>query len=91
MKELDERLIWRHVRKAQEIIEGEHQHAEYVSRLASVECAEILAASPEGLPFLAARRDECRVRLEEKRSFEEVTHCPVLIVREEDSVAQAGR
>ena len=52
---------------------GEHQLSEYVARLGLDECTEILAASPEGLPYLAARRDECRVGQEEQRSFEDVS------------------
>ncbi len=44
---------------------GERQLADYVARLDLGECARILAS-------LAARRNECRVRVDEKRSFEEV-------------------
>jgi hypothetical protein len=51
---------------------GEHQIAEYVARLEIGECARILAAASDGLPLLAARRDECRVGPGEERSFEEV-------------------
>ena len=65
-------LLWQHIRKAQETVKGESQLAEYVARLEIAECARILAASPEGLPFLAAHRDECRVGPDETRSFEEV-------------------
>jgi hypothetical protein len=36
------------------------------------DCARILAESKTGLPALAARRDECRVGPDERRSFEEV-------------------
>jgi hypothetical protein len=69
---LDERLIWHHIRKAQTTLKGENQLAEYVARLEITECAGILAASPGRLPLLAARRDECRVGPDEKRSFEGV-------------------
>lgn len=68
----DGRFVWRHVREAQKTIKGENQLAEYVARLEIAECAGILAASPIGLPSLAALRDQCRVGPEEKRSFEEV-------------------
>lgn len=70
---LDERLIWQHITKAQTIIKGENQLAQYVAQLELTECARILAAtSQEGLPFLAARRDECQVGPDEKRSFEKM-------------------
>lgn len=72
MEALDERLIWQHIRKAQTTLKGENQLAEYVARLEIAECARLLAASPELLPLLAARRDECRVGSDETRSFEEV-------------------
>ena len=65
-------LLWQHLRRAQETVKGESQLAEYVARLDLGECARILAASPEDLPFLAAHRDECRVGPDETRSFEEV-------------------
>lgn len=67
-----ERTIGRHVRMAHATIKGEHQIAEYVAQLDIEECARILVASPVGLPLLAARRDECRVGPDEKRSFEGV-------------------
>lgn len=51
---------------------GEHQLEEYVAALDPVRCVETFLASPESLPFLAARRDECRVGPDETRSFEEV-------------------
>ncbi|HZG63280.1 MAG TPA: hypothetical protein VEY13_07175 [Rubrobacteraceae bacterium] len=69
---LDEQMILRHIKRAQTTIRGEHQIEEYVGRLDVGECARILAASPQGLPLLAARRDECRVGPDEKRSFEKV-------------------
>ena len=72
MEEASERIIGRHVRMAHATVKGEHQIAEYVARLEIEECARILAAAPEGLALLAARRDECRVGPGEKRSFEEV-------------------
>ena len=72
VKATDQRLVWQHIRKAQETIKGENQLAEYVARLEIAECARILAASPIKLPSLAALRDECRVGPAETRSFEEV-------------------
>ena len=72
MKGPNQSLLWQHIRKARETIKGESQLAEYVARLEITECAGVLEASPEGLPFLAAHRDECRVGSEETRSFEEV-------------------
>ena len=72
MKESDGRTIGRHLRMAHATSKGEHQIAEYVARLEIEECARILAAAPEGLPILAARRDECRVGSGEERSFEEI-------------------
>jgi hypothetical protein len=68
----DEAAIRWHIREAQTIIEGEDQLPRYVARLELAECAEILSASPIGLPSLAAKRDECRVEKDEKRGFEEV-------------------
>ena len=56
-----EREAWRHVQKAHKTGKGEHQISEYVARLGIAECARILAFEPEGLPRLAALRDECRV------------------------------
>jgi hypothetical protein len=67
-----EREASRHVRKAHATGKGEHQIAEYVARLGIGVCARILAFEPEGLPRLAALRDECRVGRDEKRTFEEV-------------------
>ncbi len=69
---VDEHLIRWHIEKAQATVQGEHQLEEYVAGLDPDECIRILAASPQGLPFLAARRDECRVGPDETRSFEEV-------------------
>ena len=68
----DRREIWRGVREAHATVRGEHQIAEYVSDLEIGECARILASDPEGLPRLAALRDECRVGRDEARSFERV-------------------
>jgi hypothetical protein len=65
-------LIRHHLREAHEHLRGEEQLAEYVARLDIGECARILAASPTGLPALAALRDECRVERDEQRGFEEV-------------------
>ncbi len=67
-----ERSGGEHVRRAHEILRGEHQLADYVAGLRIEECASILTGSTTGLPILAARRDECRVGPEERRSFEEV-------------------
>jgi hypothetical protein len=67
----DRREIWRGVREAH-AARGEHQIAEYVAALEVGECARILAADPEGLPRLAALRDECRVGRDEARPFERV-------------------
>ena len=72
MEEAGERTIGKHVRMAHATFKGEHQIAEYVARLEIEECARILAAAPEGLPLLAARRDEVRVGAGERRSFEEI-------------------
>ena len=71
-KKSDGSFVWRHIREARETIKGEDQLAEYVARLEIAQCARILAASPIGLPSLAALRDVCRVGPEEKRSFEAV-------------------
>ena|SRR5215208_3788704 len=68
----DRREIWRGVREAHAAARGEHQIAEYVAALEIGECARILAADPEGLPRLAAMRDECRVGRDEARPFERV-------------------
>jgi hypothetical protein len=68
----DRREIWRGVREAHAALRGEHQIAEYVAALEIGECARILASDPEGLPRLAALRDECRVGRDEARSFERV-------------------
>ena len=70
--ETDRSEIWRHVKEAHAGIRGEHQIAEYVAALEIGECAKILASDPEGLPRLAALRDECRVGRNEARSFERV-------------------
>jgi hypothetical protein len=67
-----EKLIRHHLREAHEHVKGEEQLAEYVARLDIGECARILAASPTGLPALAALRDECRVERDERRGFDEV-------------------
>ena len=53
--------IWRHIREAQTIFEGEDQLPRYVARLEVAECAKILEVSPIELPYLAAKRDKCRV------------------------------
>jgi hypothetical protein len=68
----NEGLIRKHIEKAQADFLGEHQLEEYVAGLDPAECVRILLASPEDLSYLAARRDECRVGPDEKRSFEEV-------------------
>src|SRR3712207_6806339 len=70
--ESGEHTIGRHVRTAHATIRGEHQLTQYVAQLDIEECVKILAVSPVGLPLLAARRDECRVGPDDKRSFEEV-------------------
>ena len=69
---LDERLIWRHIRKARETIKGENQLAEYVARLKLSDCAEILSAGSALLPSFARDHEECRVEEDEERGFEEV-------------------
>jgi hypothetical protein len=65
-------ILERHLREAHESFRGERQLAEYVARLDLGECARILAASPTSLASLAALREECRVGVDEKRSFEEI-------------------
>jgi len=72
VEEAGEGPIGRHVRMAHATFKGEHQIAEYVTQLEIGECARILAAAPDSLPSLAARRDECRVAPDERRSFEEL-------------------
>ena len=67
-----ERSIGDHIRMAHESFSGEHQLAHYVAGLRIEECAGILAQNTTGLSILAARRDECRVGPEERRSFEDV-------------------
>ena len=74
-------VLARHVLRAYATVKGEHELSEYVARLGPDECVEILAASPEGLPYLAARRDECRVGQEEQRSFEDVIRTWTLCAR----------
>ncbi len=71
-REAGEQLIARHLREAHGSMGGERQLADYVARLDLGECAKILAASPMSLASLAALRGECRVEVDEKRSFEEV-------------------
>ena len=68
----DRSEIWRRVREAHATVRGEHQIAEYVAALEIGDCARILVSAPEGLPRLAALRDECRVGRNEERSFEAV-------------------
>lgn len=68
----DRSEIWRSVREAHATVRGEHQIAEYVAQLEIGECARILASDPDGLPRIAALRDECRVGRKEERSFEAV-------------------
>jgi hypothetical protein len=72
MAESADRSLGEHVRRAHEAIRGEHQLAEYVAGLEIEECARILASDSDGLPRLAALRDECRVGSSEERSFERV-------------------
>jgi hypothetical protein len=72
VEETGEHTLGGHVQLAHATFKGEHQIAEYVSRLEIGECARILAAASDDLPLLAARRDECRVDSGEERSFEEV-------------------
>jgi hypothetical protein len=71
-KGLDLRVVWWHVRKAQETIKGENQLAEYVARLDPARCAEILLAGSALLPSMARHSDECRIAETEQRGFEEV-------------------
>ncbi len=71
-QEAGKQLIARHLREAHEGFGGERQLADYVARLDLAECARILAASPTSLASLAVLREECRVEVDEKRSFEEV-------------------
>ena len=72
MEGSDEHIIGRHLRMTHATFKGEHQIAEYAARLEIEECARTLAAAAEGLPILAARRDECRVGPGGERSFEEI-------------------
>ena len=67
-----EQLIAGHLLEAHQRMGGERQLADYVAGLGLGECARILAASPTSLASLAALRGECRVEVDEKRSFEEV-------------------
>jgi hypothetical protein len=71
-QEAGERLIAKHLKEAHESFRGERQLADYVARLDLGECARVLAASPTSLASVAALREECRVGVDEKRSFEEV-------------------
>jgi hypothetical protein len=77
---LDERIIWRHIRRAQETIKGENQLVEYVARLRLSDCAEILSTSSILLPSLARNHEECRVERDEERGFEEVIRAWTLYV-----------
>jgi len=72
VEEASEHTLGRHVQKAHATFKGEHQIAQYVARLEIEECARILAAAPDALPLLTARRDEVRVGAGERRSFEEI-------------------
>ena len=72
-------VLARYVPGTHATVKGEHQLSEHVARLGPDECTEIMAASPEGLPYLAARRDECRVGQEEQRSFEGVIRTWTLV------------
>ena len=65
-------IIERHLRVAHESFRGEDQLAAYVAGLDLGECVRILGGSPTSLASLAALREECRVGVDEKRSFEEV-------------------
>lgn len=67
----DARFVGKHIQRAH-AIHGEHQIPEYVSSLSLGECAEILDASPVGLPSLAAHSEPCRVGAAESRDFAEV-------------------
>ena len=67
-----ERIIGRRARIAHATFKVEHQIAEYEVRLEMEERARILASAPEGLPLLAARRNECQVGPGERRSFEKM-------------------
>ena len=71
-REAGEQVIARHLREAHESSRGEHQLAHYVATLDLGECVKILEASPTSLASLAALRDECRVGVDEKRSFAQV-------------------
>jgi hypothetical protein len=66
----DGEVIERHLWEAHEGFRGERQLADYVAQLDLGECARILVASPTSLASLAALREECRVEVDEKRSFE---------------------
>lgn len=63
---------WKRLERARARSRGEHQLSEYVSELSPAELAEILAASPRGLPLLASHHAECRVQAGEERDFVEV-------------------
>ncbi len=67
-----ERIIGRRARIAHATFKVEHQIAGYEARLETEERARILASAPEGLPLLAARRNECQVGPGERRSFEKM-------------------
>ena len=65
-------VIEAHLWGAHEGFRGERQLADYVAQLDLGECARILVASPTSLASLAALHEECRVEVDEKRSFEGV-------------------
>ena len=71
-QDVGEQLIARHLEEAHRSVRGECQLADYAAGLDLGVCARILAASPTSLAPLAALREECRVEVDEKRSFEEV-------------------
>jgi hypothetical protein len=75
-----ERSVGNHIRMAHETLSGEHQLAYHVARLRIEEYAGMLARSTTGLSILAARRDECRVGPQERRSFEDVSRVSTLEV-----------
>ena len=76
----EDHVLGRHIQRAHATVKGEHQIPEYVWQLGLDECAEILAASPVGLPALASHHEQCRVEAGEQRGFDEVIRTWVVYV-----------
>lgn len=77
---VEQSIIGSHIEKAHKTIRGEHQLAEYVTRMSLDECVQVLTASEIRLSSLAANHPQCRVGQREDRSFEDVIRVWTLYV-----------